>query len=230
MKMTLKTISGVALAIAATFSAHAEGPFNGLIVDGHGEPVSKAKIWVSDPAAFASSDKQGRFGLSEVQPDDTLNVKVKKEVYRIAIDGRKSIKITIVETGVKETSEEPEIADLGYGYVKRRERVTASSGITGAQLRATGASSIMEALRGLVPGLTRSGNPRGGDQSASIRGTHSFTASSEPLYVVDGTIVQSLDTYNLYDVELVEVLKDAPIYGSRGANGAILVTTSRGKH
>lgn len=222
-------ICAITLAMSAINAFGDELPFNGLIVDGQGNPVNKAKIWVTDEGSYASSDKQGRFGLSEVNPTDTLNVKIKKNKYRIAVDGRKSIKITVIDTGVKEISEEPELMDLGYGYVKRRERINASSGISGARLRATGASDILSALRGLVPGLNVSGNSRSGDRGVTIRGIHSINSSNEPLYVVDDLVVSTLDGINIHDVERVEVLKDAPIYGSRGANGAILVTTKRGR-
>ena len=222
-------ICAIILAVSAVHAYGEEFPFNGLIVDGQGNPVNKAKIWVTDEGSYASTDKHGHFGLSEVNPADTLNVKIKKNTYRIAVDGRKSIKITVIETGVKEAVEEPEIMDLGYGYVKRRERINASSGITGARLRATGASDILSALRGLVPGLNVSGNSRSGDRGVTIRGIHSINSSNEPLYVVDDLVVSTLDGINIYDVERVEVLKDAPIYGSRGANGAILVTTKKGR-
>lgn len=224
-------VSLVMLTLCAAMAWCEEIPFNGLIVDGQGNPVNKAKIWITDEASYASTDKRGRFGLSEVNPGDTLNVKIKKNVFRIAVDGRKSIKITVIETGIKSVNEEPEIMDLGYGYVSRRERITASSGISGARLRATGQSDILSALRGLVPGLnvSGSGRPGGGDNSVTIRGVHSINSSNEPLYIVDELPVTTLEGVNIHDVERVEVLKDAPIYGSRGANGAIIVTTKRGK-
>lgn len=226
----MKYIASLLTMLSVLFSVKGEEiPFNGLIVDAGGKPVSKVRVWVKDEGSYATSDKQGRFGLSEVNPTDTLNLKIKKKVYRIAVDGRKSMKITVIDAGIKEVNEEPEIMDLGYGYVKRRERINASSGITGARLRATGQSNILDALRGLVPGLNISGSSRNGDQSVTIRGIHSINSSNEPLYVVDDLPVSSLDGISLYDVERVEVLKDAPIYGSRGANGAIIVTTKRGR-
>lgn len=216
------------LMLAATAAgARTISPFNGVIVDGQGRPIPKAKIWTRNAASFATSDKQGRFGFSEVQSDDTLHVKIKKDVYSIGIDDRNAIRIVVADTRTTTVFDEPEIADLGYGYVKRRERIVASSGITGAQLRATGQTSIIKALTGLVPGLEITPSPNGGTQ-VNIRGIHSFVSSSEPLYVVDGIFVSSLDGYNVFDVDRVEVLKDATIYGSRGANGAIIVTMKRG--
>lgn len=85
-------VSLVMLTLCAAMAWCEEIPFNGLIVDGQGNPVNKAKIWITDEASYASTDKRGRFGLSEVNPGDTLNVKIKKNVFRIAVDGRKQLK------------------------------------------------------------------------------------------------------------------------------------------
>ncbi|MCM1490196.1 MAG: TonB-dependent receptor plug domain-containing protein [Muribaculum sp.] len=201
-------------------------PFNGLVVDGQGSPVKGVKIWVVNESNHSTTDKQGRFGFSSVEENDTLKMKVKKEVYKIPIEGRKSIKITLVDTKPKEYKEEPELADLGYGYIKRRERVSASNGITGAQLRATGASDLLRALSGLVPGLNVAQGPKGANTSGTnIRGQSSLLSPTTPLFIVDGVIVDSFDGVNLYSVDRVEVIKEGSIYGSRGANGVISVTT-----
>jgi TonB-dependent SusC/RagA subfamily outer membrane receptor len=80
----------------------------------------------------------------------------------------------------------------------------------------------MEALQGLVPGLSITNG------KAIIRGIGSINASTDPLLLVDGVEVETLSYVNVYDVDKVEVLKDANIYGARGANGVILVTTKRG--
>lgn len=99
--------------------------------------------------------------------------------------------------------------------------------ITGEQLQRTGQSSVLGALQGLVPGLNvvRSGR---NDYDATIRGIDSMMSPTTPLYIIDGVIVDSFDSLNIYDVDYVDVLKDASIYGSRGANGAIYVHTKRG--
>lgn len=207
--------------------AVAQIPFNGLVVDGNGDPVKKVKIWADDPAAYTMTDKKGRFGFSDQPKSDTLYLKYDKDVYKIPLEARQSIKVTLICTNrnmspAMEAVEAPELANIGYGFVKRRERTIPSNGITGAQLKATGRVDILQALTGLVPGL----NIRP-DGTANIRGSKSFYASSEPLYVVDGVPVPDLQGISVNDVDHVEVLKDASIYGSRGANGAILVTTKK---
>lgn len=86
-----------------------------------------------------------------------------------------------------------------------------------------GRSSLLECLRGQVAGLNI-----GPDGKANIRGINSLNAPQDPLYLVDDVQVESLDFVNVYDVDHVEVMKDASIYGAQGANGAILVYTKRG--
>ena len=221
----LVKIIGVFLIIIGWFvPAFAEVPFNGLVLDREMKPKKGVKIYVNDPKRYASTDKKGRFGLTDVQPDDTLTLVVsKKESIRIPVDGCHGIRIMLVGNGRADAENDDEIANTGYGYVKRREFTGVSSGISGDRLRSTGSRDIMSALRGLVPGLVVNGSP--GNYDVTIRGKHSLMLSNEPLYMVDGVAVPSLDFLSLYDVDRVEVIKDASIYGSRGANGAILVTT-----
>ena len=208
-------------------AACAEVPFNGLVLDREMKPKKGVRVYVKDPKRYAVSDKKGRFGLTDVQPDDTLNVVVsKKETVKVPVEGRRGIRIVLAGDGSALSKNDEEIANTGYGYVKRREFTGVSSGISGDRLRATGARDILSALKGLVAGLNITGSP--GNREVTIRGKHSLTLSNEPLYIIDGVTVQSLDFLNLYDVDHVEVIKDATQYGSRGANGAIVVTTKKG--
>lgn len=228
----MKRIKSIFILICTAISFAAQGwadePFNGLILDAQLQPVKKAKVYVKNPKRYATSDKKGRFGLTDVAPDDTITIELKKkEKIRIAVDGRKSLKIVLAGDGSKPKAEyDEEIANTGYGYVKRREYTGVSSGISGEKLRATGSHDILGALKGMVAGLTISGSP--GNYTVNIRGQKSFMLSSEPIYIVDGVQLNSIDHISLYDVDHVEVLKDASQYGSRGANGAILVTTKTG--
>lgn len=217
--------------IIAVFCCRASEPFNGMLFDVAGKPLKKARIYVSDPKKYAVTDGKGRFGLTDVQPTDTLCIRLhkKKEVYRVAVDGRTGMRIYLADEGEVSSAQDDELVAFGYGFVKRREFTGASNGISGDELRRSGQTNILAALRGKVAGLQISGgNAPWGGGSAVIRGQSSINLSSEPLYIVDGAQVASLDMININDVEHVEVLKDASIYGNRGANGAILVFTKRG--
>lgn len=223
----LKLIAILVATVGSVGSAFAEVPFNGLLLDRELKPKKGVKVYVKDPKRYATTDKQGRFGLTDVQPDDTLTlVLTKKETIRVPVEGRRGVRIVLAGDRGAQAENDEELVNLGYGFVKRREHTGVSSGISGDRLRSTGARDVMTALRGLVPGLVISGSP--GNYDVTIRGKHSLMLSSEPLYLIDGVVVQSLDFLNIYDVDHVEVLKEASQYGSRGANGAILVTTKTG--
>ena len=205
-------------------------PFNGLISDITGQPLKGANIWVHDHRRYARSDRKGRFGLTNVEANDTLHIKYRKQMYDIPVAGRRSINIKLADQGVQSCDEDEELVYLGYGYVRKRECTASRGGISGEELRRSGATTILGALQGRIAGLyVTSSNRFGlGGEEVNIRGINSLNLPSTPLYVVDGVVVDSLDSISLYDVDYVEVLKDANIYGSRGANGAIIVHTKRG--
>ena len=226
MKILKNTFTAIVMLWMAA-SAFAEVPFNGLVLDREMKPKKGVRIYVKDPKRFATTDKKGRFGLTDVLPDDTLTLVLsKKEQVRVPVDGCRGIRIVLAGSGTRAENDD-EIANTGYGYVKRREFTGVSSGISGDRLRSTGARDVISALKGIVPGLTVTNGESG--RQVNIRGTHSLTLSSEPLYIVDGVAVSSLEYLSLYDVDHVEVIKEASQYGARGANGAIVVATKTGK-
>lgn len=221
MKKLLSLVVLCFLAVASSFAQEEGVPFNGIVEDVFGKPMKGVKVWVIDESWFARTDKQGHFGLTNVNANDTLHFKYKKALYAIPVAGRKAIKVKICDETSVNADEVEELADVGYGFVKRREQTTASSGISGEVLRRTGRIDLIEALQGLVPGLTVSNG------KAVLRGVGTINGSTDPLYLVDGMEVNSLSYLNLGDVERVEVMKDGSMYGSRGANGVISVITRR---
>ncbi len=222
----------LACIFALPLCAQEEGvPFNGLVTDETGKGISNVKVsLLKQSDKRTSTNRKGRFGLTNVTGDDTLKLVRKKETYIIPIEGRKSLKIVWQsQSHDLQAAEDQDLVDYGYGFVKRREFTGYSSGISGDELRRTGASTILEALQGRIAGLHVTTSAQPGDEAkVMIHGTKSFYASSTPLYVVDGNIVSDLNMVSIYDVEYVEVMKDGSIYGSQGANGAILVRTKKG--
>lgn len=198
-------------------------PFNGVVADILGQPLKGAKVWVVDPNYYTTTDKKGKFGLTNVQPTDTLHVKYKKQLYLIPVDTMKSVRVRLGDELKFDVQQDEELVNTGFGFVKRRESCNSSTGISGEVLVRTGRIDLMEALQGLVPGLTIING------KAVIRGLATIYGSSDPIYIVDGVEVESLSYVNVYSVDRVEVLKDANMYGVKGANGAILVTTKRGR-
>lgn len=223
------TILFLALTCVLSLCAQDEDyvPFNGLVEDLLGQPIRSVRVYTIDRNYYTVTDRKGRFGLSNVQPGDTLHLTYRRLHYDIPVDGRKSMHIVLGDQYVLEAEQSEDLENLGYGYVPRRESVSSSRGITGEVLRRTGKTNILEALQGLVAGLVIIVDQMG-QSSVAIRGYSSILCDTTPLFLVDGTEVPSFDMISIYDVESVEIMKEAYIYGTRGANGAILVTTKTG--
>ena len=222
MKKLFLFIVSVFACVVVFAQKQKEVPFNGVVADLLGQPLKGARVWVVSPDYYTTTDKKGKFGLTNVKPTDTLHVKYKKQLYLIPVDTMKSVRVRLADELKFEAQQDEELVNFGYGFVKRRESCSSTSGISGEMLVRTGRTDILDALNGLVPGLSVVNG------KAIIRGLATINGSPDPLMLVDGVEVESLSYVNVYDVDRVEVLKDANIYGAKGANGAILVTTKRG--
>lgn len=217
----MRIFSTILLALAMTGAAVASEPFNGLLLDLDGKPVKGAKVYVHNPKQYAKTDKKGQFGLTDVKPTDTIHVVVKKQVYDIAVNGSKGMRITIGEVTAKGI-EDQELVNAGMGYVKKREYLGPRSGVTGEQLVATGQSDLIQAMRGLIPGVQVVETDDG--LNVNVRNSTSFNGGTAPLWVVDGTESTTPPSLTVQEVEKVDVIKDGAGYGTRGANGVIIVT------
>lgn len=222
----MKKFITLLLAIATAGAALASEPFNGLLLDLDGKPVKGAKIYVHNPKQYAKSDKKGQFGLTDVKPTDTIHVVVKKQVYAIPVNGSKGMRITVGDITAKGV-EDQQLVSAGMGYVKKREYLGPRSGVTGEQLVATGQSDLIQAMRGLIPGVQVIDTESGAN--VNVRNSTSFNADSSPLWVVDGTESKTPPSLTVLEVEKVEVIKDGAGYGTRGANGVIIVTLKGSK-
>lgn len=127
-----------------------------------------------------------------------------------------------------------EVVVIGYGTMKRRDLTGAVASVTGDKLAQNPVSNIAEALQGQLPGVSvtsQDGRP-GGSMSIRVRGGGSITQSNDPLFIVDGVQVSRIDDIPADNIESIDVLKDAAstaIYGARGANGVIMITTKSAK-
>lgn len=224
----LFTFALLAAGASAAVAQERRIPFNGELLDAAGRPIRTARVHVRSERDYALTDREGRFGLTDVGPSDTLRIRIGKRRYAVPVEGRRAMRIRLCDEKQVQAEEAPEFVSLGYGFVSRRERTNATNYISGEELRRSGATNILEALQGRVPGLDMTGrhtqSGEGGMQM-TLRGTRSFMADSTPAFVVDGVIVPSFEGINLNDVAYVEVMKEATAYGSNGANGAILVHT-----
>lgn len=205
------------LCLGAT-SAIADEPFNGRVVRPDGRGV-KASVRVVDGEGVARADGKGRFGLTNVEADDVLEFVYRRDTLRVPVEGRRSIELIWHEEGRQYVAEESEeLMNYGFGYVKRRESLDYSSGISGDRLRATGASSLVDAIRMCYPGL------RYINGELCLLTQNSIGSSSAVLVLCDGMETRP-ELVNLYDVKSVEIIKGSNMYGFRGVNGVVLITT-----
>lgn len=206
----------------------------GTITDSKGNPIIGANVQIAGTNRGTVTNATGVYQL-ETPDDATLLFSfIGYMPEKIAVNGRTTIDVVLKE----DTKGLNEVVVVGYGSQKKVNLTGAVSSITAESLTSRPVTSVQNALQGLVPGLTVRSTPGdvGKDNgSISIRGrTNLSTSSSAPLYIIDGIPSTSADmaAINPNDIENMSVLKDAAsasIYGSRAANGVILITTKRGK-
>lgn len=206
-------------------------PFNGVILNIKNEPVKNARVYTVNEDRYALSDRKGRFGLTDVKPDDTLHVRHRGLLYTIPVNGVKGIRIRLADELLFTAENDDELVSIGFDYVRTRERYNAATKvISGEDIVRTGRDDVLEALMGLVPSLNVSRGNMGEGSKAYIRGTSSINGPTEALYVVDGVIVETLLGIDAHAIDHVEILRDANIYGAQGGNGAIVIYTKRGSN
>ncbi|WPR72132.1 SusC/RagA family TonB-linked outer membrane protein [Flavobacterium sp. NG2] len=231
--MNLKTKLILMLMMIFNISLFAQGGYilSGTVVDGGKMPIPGANVIIANSTKGASTDIDGKFRL-EVKSGDVLQVSyIGFKMQSIKITNQKTLNIVLADS----SNELEEIVVVGYGTRKKSHLTGAIAKIGGEDVAAVQASRVDEALAGKLSGVriqAQDGAP-GSDPKIQIRAASSVNGNSSPLIVVDGyPISGSIATINPNDIESLEVLKDAAsaaIYGSRGANGVILVTTKKGK-
>ncbi len=192
-------------------------PFNGSITDAAGKGI-KAKITVLRDNSYTIADKKGKFGLTNIAPDDTLQIRYKAQTLEIPVAGRHSLRIVWIadSPSIKEDSE---LVDNGFEYIKRREYTDSSSGISGESMRRKGFRDLQSAVLSMVPGVQLLNG------EITIRGINSINAVQKILIICDGMPISHLNNLNINDVESVEVQKGSNMYGLRGAAGVIIIRT-----
>ncbi len=203
---------------------------SGTVTDESNMPLAGVNIIVKGTSIGASADFDGNFKI-DVQPGQTLRFSfIGFKDQEILIGSQSTISMMMIE----DASALDEIVVIGYGTARKSDLTGAISSVSSEQLTVRPVQSIGQALQGQATGVqvrTNSAAP-GGGTSIVIRGQNSVNSGSSPLYVVDGIPLSNIDNIAVEDIESLEVLKDASstaIYGSRGANGVILITSKKGK-
>lgn len=214
-----------------TLLAYAQQSVSGKITDSSGEGLPGVTIRVQGTSTGTVTDVDGNYTLTAASNASLEVSSVGFTTQIVAINGRSQVDVTL-EVDIAELEE---VVVVGYGTRKKSHNTGAIAQVEGRDIAAIQAARVDDALAGKLSGVliqNQSGEP-GADPKIQIRAASSITGNSSPLIVVDGyPISGSLATINPNDIESLEVLKDAAsaaIYGSRGANGVILVTTKKGK-
>ncbi len=202
---------------------------SGTVTDTEGIPLPGANVLVTNSNLGTSTDFDGNFSLSNIPSNATLSVSYLGYITQVVPVNNKSVINIVLEADANSLDE---IVVIGYQTVKKSDLTGATSLIDPEKSNRNISNSLAESLQGLASGVTvRNGGQPGQNSQIEIRGTSSFVNSS-PLYVIDGMIADANQTINNNDIESIQILKDgsaAAIYGSRAANGVIIITTKSGK-
>ncbi len=208
---------------------------SGLVTDEQLDPLPGVSVSVKGSSAGTVTDAAGRYSLQAPGAGSVLMFNYLGYLpQEVTVGNQQEINVQMAED-VKQLDE---IVVVGYG-VQRKSDVTGSISVaTAADILASPTFNALQGLKGKAAGVnifTNTGNPLGISETGPrviIRGINSINTSTDPLYVVDGVQMNEIQYLNPNDIERMEVLKDASataIYGARGANGVILVTTKRGR-
>lgn len=213
----------------------------GKVLDVNGEPLIGVNIQIKGTSSGVISDLNGEFQLSGNVGDVLLCSYIGYKSQEIKVGKGRSLRIVMEE----DISAIDEVVVVGYGTAKKTDFTGALSSVNDKKLKEANKVNIGQALQGQIAGvdIVRSGNRPGAGINIMVRGQNSITGMkgydeitnlndiNAPLFVVDGMFVSSIDDISPEDIERIDVLKDASstaIYGSRGANGVIIVSTKKG--
>ncbi|MCC8018856.1 MAG: TonB-dependent receptor [Rikenellaceae bacterium] len=221
----------VLMSVMTTVAFAQNRTVNGTVKDTKGAPMPGVSVYIPGTSMGTVTNGAGEFSLSGVPDDAIIQVNfLGYEQQDIPVAGRTTINVVMEE----DSQNIEDVVVIGYGTQSRANNAGSIAKITSAQIESRPVTRLENALQGQMAGVSvrnTTGKP-GADIEVRIRGAASITGDSKPLYVVDGIPLESLQGINPGDIESIDVLKDAAsaaIYGSRGSNGVVLVTTKRGK-
>lgn len=223
-----------------TFGQNGPLPISGKVSDEKGELVVGANVAIKGTSQGVSTDVNGKFKITVPNTNSVILISyVGYETKEIVIGNKTIFDVTLLS----QNNMLEELVVIGYGTQKKSDLTGSVGSVKADQLLERPAASLNQALSGRMSGVqvnTNSGRP-GGRTTIRVRGFSSINSSNNPLYVIDGVMLpqgnqnqftSAIDYINPNDIVSVEVLKDASstaIYGARGANGVVLVTTKKGK-
>ena len=237
--MLILSISSAIQATATNSGSDILGPnermqekrITGIVKDQLGDPMPGVSIIIKGTTNGTTTDPDGNYSIANV-PNNAILVFsfIGMETQEVSVSGKTQINVTLAEDAIGLE----EVVAIGYGVARKSDVTGAVSSVKADEFVKRPVTRFEQALQGTTPGvsvISGSGNP-GKGLSVKIRGANSITGGTEPLYVIDGNIGGDINSLNPNDIASVEVLKDASstaIYGSRGTNGVVLITTKSGE-
>ncbi len=236
MKMTRSLLKKACLLSLMALFASAQllaQKVTGVVVDESNAPLPGVSVVVKGTAIGTLTGSDGSYSVTaeNIQQDVLVFSFVGMEKKEVALNGQTTVNVQLTSS----TLEMDEVVVIGYGTVKRTD-LTGSVGSVDAQtITGRGTAGVLQSMQGSVAGvnITQLSSRPGADYNIQVRGLNTFNADgSPPLYVVDGIVTNDISFLNPQDIVKIDILKDASstaIYGSRGSNGVVMVTTKTGQ-
>ena len=228
---SLARCSLLVFALLCGTSLYAQRTVTGTVLDAEmgNAPMVGATVQIKGTTTATMTEGNGGFSINAKNTDVLVFSFIGYESKEVTVGNQSNVRVAL---GVN-AEELEEVVAIGYGTVKKSDLTGAVAVITSKDLTKQPAMNVGQALQGKASGVlvSQSGAP-GADPTIRVRGVGSISKSPNPIYVVDGIIVNGIGNISSQDIETMQVLKDASsaaIYGANGANGVVIITTKRGK-
>lgn len=218
------------LALCLTICISAQNLIKGTVIDETDTPLIGATVMVKGTTSGTTTNLDGLFNIA-VKKNDVLTISyIGYTTQEVKVQGQKTFTIKLVP----DNAMLDEVVVVGYGSMKRGDLTGSVASVSAKNVEGFKSGSVMEALGGQVAGvqITQTDGTPGSGFDIKIRGIGTVTGDASPLYIVDGFQMDNINYLSNSDIESIEILKDASssaIYGSRAANGVVMVTTKSGK-
>ena len=225
-----RIVIALILLVSCQFAMAQTRQISGKVTDATGAPLIGVSVVVKGTTQGNITDDNGAYNLQAANNATLVFSYIGFDAQEVSVGNKSVIDISLAENAAALS----ELVVVGYGTQKKSQMTGAISSISARQITEMPITNVAQALQGRVAGIdvSQSGSKPGSVPTIRVRGRRSFRASNDPLYVVDGIPLSGgYEDLNPNDVQSIEILKDATataIYGARGANGVILVTTKRG--
>lgn len=220
---------GIFLALMSFHQSYAQQTVTGTVYDEGNKPIPGANIVIKGTTTGAVSDFDGNFSIGASSYDVLVISYIGHTTQSVTVGNQTKINVTLTS----DVQQLDDVVVIGYGTAKKKDLTGAISRVTSKSFENQPLTRVDEALQGRAAGVTvaKANGAPGAGIKVRIRGVNSITGNNDPLVVIDGVLGGDLSTLNPNDIAALDVLKDASataIYGVRGSNGVILVTTKRG--